>query len=37
MTGISVEALYIFVLATGRYGVLGTKHDCPALTGWNIG
>ena len=27
----------LFVLQTGRYGVLGHEHDWPALTGWNAG
>ena len=31
------EAGALFPLATGRYGVLGTEHDWPALTGWNTG
>lgn len=35
--GLGPESGALFVFATGRYGVLGTEHDCPALTGWNIG
>jgi broad specificity phosphatase PhoE len=31
------ESGALFPLATGRYGLLGTEHDWPALTGWNIG
>lgn len=27
----------LFVLQTGRYGVLGHEHDWPALTEWNAG
>ncbi|MCW2695832.1 MAG: Phosphoglycerate mutase [Modestobacter sp.] len=33
--GLAPEAGALFPLATGRYGVLGTEHDRPALTGWN--
>jgi probable phosphoglycerate mutase len=35
--GLGPEAGALFPLATGRYGVLGTEHDWPALTGWNTG
>jgi probable phosphoglycerate mutase len=35
--GLDPAAGALFVLAAGRYGVLGTEHDRPALTGWNIG
>jgi broad specificity phosphatase PhoE len=35
--GLSPESGALFPLATGRYGVLGTEHDWPALTGWNTG
>jgi probable phosphoglycerate mutase len=31
------ESGALFPLATGRYGVLGTEHSWPALTGWNTG
>ena len=33
--GLGPESGALFPLATGRYGVLGTEHDWPALTGWN--
>ena len=33
--GLEPAAGALFPLATGRYGVLGTEHDWPALTGWN--
>ncbi len=33
--GLDPECGALFPLATGRYGVLGTEHDWPALTGWN--
>ena len=35
--GLEPEAGALFPLATGRYGLLGTEHDWPALTGWNTG
>jgi probable phosphoglycerate mutase len=35
--GLGPESGALFAFATGRYGVLGTEHDRPALTGWNIG
>ncbi|SFE91421.1 histidine phosphatase family protein [Blastococcus tunisiensis] len=35
--GLGPEAGALFPLATGRYGVLGTEHSWPALTGWNTG
>jgi probable phosphoglycerate mutase len=35
--GLGPESGALFPLATGRYGVLGTEHDWPALTGWNTG
>ncbi|TQN44214.1 putative phosphoglycerate mutase [Blastococcus colisei] len=35
--GLAPEAGALFPLATGRYGVLGTEHSWPALTGWNTG
>ena len=35
--GLEPAAGALFPLATGRYGVLGTEHDWPALTGWNTG
>ena len=35
--GLGPESGAFFPLATGRYGVLGTEHDWPALTGWNTG
>ena len=35
--GLDPEAGALFPLATGRYGLLGTEHDWPALTGWNTG
>ena len=31
------EAGALFALGTGRYGLLGTEHERPALTGWNTG
>jgi probable phosphoglycerate mutase len=35
--GLGPEAGALFPLWTGRYGLLGTEHDRPALTGWNTG
>ena len=35
--GLGPEAGALFPLATGRYGILGTEHSWPALTGWNTG
>jgi broad specificity phosphatase PhoE len=35
--GLGPESGALFPLATGRYGLLGTEHDWPALTGWNTG
>ncbi|GAB3349024.1 histidine phosphatase family protein [Modestobacter lapidis] len=35
--GLGPAAGALFPLATGRYGLLGTEHDWPALTGWNVG
>ena len=35
--GLGPESGALFPLATGRYGVLGTEHDWPALTSWNAG
>ena len=35
--GLDPESGALFPLATGRYGLLGTEHDWPALTGWNTG
>jgi probable phosphoglycerate mutase len=31
------EAGALFKLETGRYGLLGTEHERPALSGWNTG
>jgi probable phosphoglycerate mutase len=35
--GLGPEAGALFPLETGRYGLLGTEHARPALTGWNTG
>ena len=35
--GLGPEAGALFPLTTGRYGILGTEHSWPALTGWNTG
>jgi broad specificity phosphatase PhoE len=35
--GLGPESGALFAFATGRYGLLGTEHDRPVLTGWNIG
>jgi probable phosphoglycerate mutase len=35
--GLAPEAGALFKLETGRFGLLGSEHDWPALSGWNTG